>query len=67
MTRYSSLASVVATATLAGVESWLGRSAAIRNAALVTAALIVFRHRGNLSRLVAGTERRLGGDPDQAR
>lgn len=61
LTRYSSLASIVAAVTLAVVESWMGPSAAVRGAALGTAALVVFRHRDNLSRLVAGTERRLGG------
>ncbi len=59
-TRYVSLGSVMATVTLPVVE-WAtvgGGPGAL--AATATALLIVFRHRGNIGRMVSGTERRLG-------
>lgn len=58
--RFVSLGSIVATVTLPVVE-WLspGRHAVDIGATLV-AALILFRHRGNIARLLARTERALG-------
>ena len=59
-TRYVSLGSVVATASLPAL-AWITdapRSAIV--GCLVAAALIIARHRGNLARLHSGTERRLG-------
>jgi glycerol-3-phosphate acyltransferase PlsY len=38
----------------------LGSSAAVVGAAGAVALLIVFRHRTNIGRLLAGTERRIG-------
>jgi len=60
LSRYVSLASIVACATLPAAAWLIGypRHAAI--AALVAGAIIVWRHRENLVRLVSGTERRLG-------
>jgi glycerol-3-phosphate acyltransferase PlsY len=59
--RYSSLAAVVAavfapffTALLLGFDAYFA-------CVLVMSALLVWRHRGNLSRLLAGTESRIGG------
>jgi glycerol-3-phosphate acyltransferase PlsY len=59
-TRFVSLGSIVATVTLPVVE-WLtpGRRA-VDIGATVVAALILFRHRGNMVRLRSRTERALG-------
>ena len=59
--RYSSLAALVAaafapffTALLLGLDAYFA-------AVLVISALLVWRHRANISRLIAGTESRIGG------
>ena len=59
--RYSSLAALVAaafapffTALLLGLDAFFA-------AVLVMSALLVWRHRANISRLIAGTESRIGG------
>jgi glycerol-3-phosphate acyltransferase PlsY len=59
-TRYVSLGSVLATMVLPPVAYAAGYSAATLTAACAASVLILFRHRGNLARLRAGTERRLG-------
>ena len=60
VTRYASLGSVLGAIGLAVVAfAFRGPDAAVA-AAAATAALIVFRHRANLSRIRGGTERRLG-------
>jgi acyl phosphate:glycerol-3-phosphate acyltransferase len=59
-TRYVSLGSIVATITLPSL-AWLTRaSLPVVSGGVIAALLIVERHRGNLARLRAGTERRLG-------
>jgi glycerol-3-phosphate acyltransferase PlsY len=59
-TRYVSLGSVMATAALAPlVYVTDGRAPAVL-AALATAMIVIERHRANLARLHAGTERRIG-------
>ena len=61
ITRYVSLGSILATVTLPALE-WT-RGAPERRRAWPRRArrlLILFRHRGNIARLVRGTERRLG-------
>ena len=60
VTRYVSLGSVLAIVTLPVVEWTLGAPEAVVLAVSGAAALILFRHRGNIARLVRGTERRLG-------
>ena len=60
VTRYVSLGSVVATVALPPMAWLTGASAAIVSSASAAALLIVFRHRSNLARIRAGTERRLG-------
>lgn len=60
MTRYISLGSTAATLALPPTAALLGAPAPVVFAAAGTAALILFRHRANLRRLVAGTERRMG-------
>lgn len=59
-TRYVSLGSVIATMSLAPLADAGGAPRPVTVAAAVAAALIIFRHRGNLVRLARGTERRLG-------
>jgi glycerol-3-phosphate acyltransferase PlsY len=60
ITRYVSLGSVLAMVTLPAMEWSRGGSEAASLAATGAALLILFRHRGNIARLVRGTERRLG-------
>ncbi len=59
-TRYVSLGSIVATVIVPPTAYWLGASTTVVGGAAAVAALIVFRHRSNLARIRAGTERRLG-------
>jgi glycerol-3-phosphate acyltransferase PlsY len=59
--RYASLASVIAAATVPlGSLVLYGHVPARFVATLVVAAVIVWRHRENIARLLAGTERRIG-------
>ena len=60
MTRYVSLGSAAAAFTLPPAAAMLGAADPVISAASGTAALILFRHRANLRRLAAGTERRMG-------
>jgi glycerol-3-phosphate acyltransferase PlsY len=59
-TRYVSLGSIAATVALPPAAWLTGEPGAVVVAALATGALILFRHRGNIRRLRAGTERRMG-------
>lgn len=59
-TRYISLGSLMAAVALPPLVDATGAATPVTYAAAVTAAAIVFRHRGNLRRLVNRTERRLG-------
>ncbi len=59
-TRFVSLGSIVATILLPLIEWPLPGPLAVDLAATLVAALIVFRHRGNLVRLWSRTERALG-------
>ena len=60
LTRYVSLGSIAATLALPPVAWLAGAPTAVVVAAAGTGALILFRHRANLRRLLAGTERRMG-------
>ena len=60
MTRFVSLGSLVATLALGPIAAGLGAPAPPVFAAMASALLIVFRHRSNIARLMAGTERRVG-------
>ena len=60
LTRYSSLAALVATAATPGVAWWLGEPPAAVALFIVMAALIYWRHRRNLGALIAGTEQKIG-------
>ncbi len=60
-TRIISVGSMSAAVTLAVVTAITDSPRLVIAGACAAAALIVHRHRGNLSRLIAGTERRVGG------
>ena len=60
VTRYSSLAALVATAVLPLVAAWRGADAGSVVLFVAMAALIYWRHRGNIGQLLAGTEKRIG-------
>jgi len=59
LTKYISAGSVLATIVLPPVAYAVGSPMSAVVAACATATLIVFRHRSNLARLRAGTERRI--------
>jgi glycerol-3-phosphate acyltransferase PlsY len=60
ITRYVSLGSVLATVTLPAVEWTRAGPEPVTLVATAASMLILFRHRGNLARILQGTERRLG-------
>jgi glycerol-3-phosphate acyltransferase PlsY len=60
VTRYVSLGSVVATMALGPVAYLTDAPTPVVVAALMTAVLVIDRHRGNLARVQAGTESRFG-------
>jgi acyl phosphate:glycerol-3-phosphate acyltransferase len=60
VTRYVSLGSIAATLALPPAAWVTGEPRTVIAAAIGTGALILFRHRGNIRRLRAGTERRMG-------
>lgn len=61
LTKYISLGSVLASMALPPIAYATGSPLSVVIAACAASALIVFRHRSNVMRLRAGTERRLGG------
>ena len=60
LTRYVSLGSILAVTALPGLALILGGGTETVLWGLAIAAIIVFRHRGNIGRLLAGRERKLG-------
>jgi glycerol-3-phosphate acyltransferase PlsY len=60
VTRYVSLGSMLASLAFPVLVLATGGPAGVFAVSLALAALIVFQHRGNIARLAAGTERRLG-------
>ena len=60
LTRYSSLAALVAAAASPFVCWWLARPEPELYAVSLMAALLVLRHRANIRKLIAGTEGRIG-------
>jgi acyl phosphate:glycerol-3-phosphate acyltransferase len=60
VTRYISLGSIAASVTLPAAAWLTGAPGAVVLTAVGTAGLILFRHRANIRRLRAGTERRMG-------
>ncbi len=59
-TRFVSLGSVAGGLVLAGIALGLRGPDPVAAAAALSAALVVFRHRSNLRRILGGTERRMG-------
>jgi glycerol-3-phosphate acyltransferase PlsY len=59
-TRYVSVGSLVGAVTLVIATAATDLPFTVTTGAIVTAILIVYRHRTNLARLMAGTERRVG-------
>jgi len=59
LTRYVSLGSITAAVLIPVLVWWQFDSQALLTAAMVGALLIVFAHRGNIQRLVSGTESRI--------
>jgi len=64
LTRYASVGSIVGTTALPVVAFLMRAPGASCAAATVAAALIVWKHRENVRRIAAGTERRLGARAD---
>ena len=60
VTRYVSVGSIAGATTLAAAAAASGAPESVIAGAAVSALIIVHRHRTNLARLVAGTERRVG-------
>jgi len=60
VTRYASMASIAGTITLAVLAFVLGSPRPVAVAAAAAGLLVVWKHRGNLSRVAAGTESRVG-------
>jgi glycerol-3-phosphate acyltransferase PlsY len=60
-TRIVSAGSVAAAVTLAIATALMDLPRPVIAGSALAAAIIVYRHRGNLARLMAGTERRVGG------
>ena len=60
LTRYSSLAAIVAAALTSTYAALLGQSRAIIAMTVVTGVLVLIRHRANIGRLRRGEEPRIG-------
>ena len=63
LTRYVSLGSIISAVSIGAALSvaavWDKEAAAVAVAAVIIAAIIVWRHRGNIERLLDGSERRI--------
>ncbi len=60
-TRMISVGSLSAAVTLVIAAALMDSSRFVISGAVLAAAIIAYCHRGNLARLIAGTERRVGG------
>ncbi len=58
--RYSSLAALTASAAAPLYVAWLSPGAPYLAAMIVMSAILIFRHRANIRKLIAGTETRIG-------
>lgn len=65
VTRYSSLAALLAALGAALTAFWLLPSLPLQLAVCAMAALLIYRHRANIARLAAGTEDRIGSSKKQ--
>jgi glycerol-3-phosphate acyltransferase PlsY len=63
VTRYASVGSIAAAVTLAATTAAIDVHGAVVVGAVIAAFIVVHRHRSNLARLLAGTERRVGQRP----
>jgi len=61
VTRYSSLAALVAAAAAPVVSWWLLGNAEITLTVAVMCAVLIYRHKSNIRKLLAGSEGRIGG------
>lgn len=61
--RYVALSSMLGAVALAASSVLLGRSALLMGVACGAALFVILRHRSNISRLLAGTEMRVGSGP----
>jgi glycerol-3-phosphate acyltransferase PlsY len=66
LTRYVSLASIVAAAAFPVSAFFFHASPPVLGFAIVSAVLVIARHKGNIQRLLAGTERRFGKKTEAA-
>lgn len=62
LTRYSSAAALLAATSAPVLAHMLVESPAITAAAVLMAGLLIWRHKDNIRRLLAGTESRIGGE-----
>jgi len=60
LTRYVSLGSILGSLAFPAIVRARGGPGAVAAVGLAIAALVVFQHRGNIGRLIAGEERKLG-------
>jgi len=60
VTRYASVGSIAAAVTLVATTAAIDAPATVAVGALIAAVIVIHRHRSNLARLLAGTERRVG-------
>jgi glycerol-3-phosphate acyltransferase PlsY len=61
VTRYSSLAALVAAAAAPFLTWWLLGKAVLTLTVAVMCAVLIFRHKSNIQKLLAGSEGRVGG------
>jgi glycerol-3-phosphate acyltransferase PlsY len=60
LTRHVSLASMLASLAIPALIFFGGGPPAVAGVALAISAVIIFQHRGNIARLLRGTERKIG-------
>jgi glycerol-3-phosphate acyltransferase PlsY len=63
LTRYASIGSIAGASALPIAAVFIGAPMACIAAATAAAVLIIVKHRANLARIAAGTERRMGSRP----
>ncbi|WP_220635937.1 glycerol-3-phosphate 1-O-acyltransferase PlsY [Georgfuchsia toluolica] len=61
VTRYSSLAALLAAVSAPVATAWLGSGKEALMAVTAMSVILILRHRDNIKRLLAGTEGRIGG------
>jgi glycerol-3-phosphate acyltransferase PlsY len=61
LTRYSSLAALAAAAAAPFLTAWLLHSTETTVVVALMCAVLIYRHKSNIGKLLAGTESRVGG------